>query len=176
LRQPVEALWQMRNGYALCTRAGLDRITEHLRTLEPEQVDRLRGKLGVGLHRDVEVTDADGENRPTVTQVFCSALPVAYTDVPTPHWRPFASLILEAAYEATLCAAVLDAQRGGSNRVLLTSLGGGAFGNPDSWIFAAIRRTLQVVSAIDLDVRLVSYGTPPEAMIQIARDFEPYRG
>jgi hypothetical protein len=93
-------------------------------------------------------------------------------DVPTSHWAPFASLILEAAYEATLCAAVLNVQRGASNRVLLTSLGGGAFGNPDSWIFAAIRRALQMVSALALDVRLVSYGTPPQAMIQIAQDFE----
>jgi hypothetical protein len=166
-----QALWEMRNGYALCTRAGLDRISEHLHTLDPEQVDLLRGKLCVGLHRDVEVTDADAEDRPVVTQVFCSALPVAYTDVPSRHWGPFASLILEAAYEATLCAAVLNAQRGASNRALLTSLGGGAFGNPDSWIFAAIRRALQMVSALDLDVRLVSYGTPSQTMIQIAQDF-----
>jgi hypothetical protein len=95
--QPVEALWEMRNGYGLCKRAGLDRIAEYLRALGPEQLDLLRGKLSVGLHRDVEVTDADGENRPLVTQVLCSALPVAYTDVPAPHWGPFASLILEAA-------------------------------------------------------------------------------
>jgi hypothetical protein len=27
LNQPVAALWKMRNGYALCTRAGLDAIT-----------------------------------------------------------------------------------------------------------------------------------------------------
>jgi protein-tyrosine phosphatase len=171
LHQPVEALWEMRNGYALCTRAALDRIGEYLQALRPKQVDILRGKLHVGVHRDVEVTDADGANRPLVTQVFCSALPVAYTDVPARHWEPFASLILEAAYEATLCAAVLNAQRGASNIVLLTSLGGGAFGNADSWIFAAIRRALQMVAALDLEVRLVSYGTPPQAMIQIAEDF-----
>ena len=54
----------------------------------------------------------------------------AYTDVPASHWAPFASLILEAAYEATLSAAMLNAQRGVSNIVLLTSLRGGAFGNP----------------------------------------------
>ena len=79
---------------------------------------------------------------------------------------------MEAAYEATLCAAVVNAQRGASNRVLLTSLGGGAFGNPDIWILDAIRRALKMASALDLDVLLVSYGTPPQAMIQIARDFE----
>jgi Patatin-like phospholipase len=36
-----------------------------------------------------------------------------------------AQLVLEAAYEATMWAAVLNAQRSASNRVLLTSLGGG---------------------------------------------------
>lgn len=37
-----------------------------------------------------------------------------------------ASLVLQAAYEATMAAAVLNAQRGASNVVLLTELGGGA--------------------------------------------------
>ena len=30
LNKPVEAFWKMQNGYALCTRAGLDAIAEHL--------------------------------------------------------------------------------------------------------------------------------------------------
>jgi hypothetical protein len=46
------------------------------------------------------------------------------------HWEAFASLVLQAAYEATMFAAVLNAQRGASN-VVLTRLGGGAFGNDD---------------------------------------------
>ena len=100
----------MKNGYALCTRAGLDGIAEHLGALQPEQLDILRGKLRVGMHRDVEVTDAEGERRPLVSQVFCSALPVAYTRVPPSHWEAFASLVLEAAYEATMSAALLNAQ------------------------------------------------------------------
>ena len=91
LNQPVETLWRMQNGYALCTRAGLDAIAEHLRALQPEQVDILRGKLCIGLHRDVEVTDVAGEHRPLVSQAFCSALPVAYNkSVPRPHWEAFA--------------------------------------------------------------------------------------
>jgi hypothetical protein len=124
LNQQVDALWRMQNGYALCTRAGLDAIAEHLGALQTEQVDILRGKLCIGVHRDVEVTDAAGEHRPLVSQAFCSALPVAYTRVPPPHWEPFASLVLQAAYEATMLAAVLNAQRGASNVVLLTQLGG----------------------------------------------------
>jgi hypothetical protein len=171
LKQPVRALWSMQNGYALCIRAGLDAIAEHLKALQPEQVDILRGKLCIGVHRDVEVTDAAEENRPLVSQAFCSALPVAYTRVPLSHWEAFASLVLQAAYEATMWVAVLNAQRGASNVVLLTQLGGGAFGNHDNWIHAATRRALEMMSRFALDVRLVSYGPPSRAILQMARDF-----
>jgi len=96
----------MQNGYAQCTRAGLDAITKHLDAVSPKEADALRGKLCIGIHRDVEVTEAAGDPRPLVSQAFCSALPVAYTNVPSGPWRGFASLILEAAYEATMWAAV----------------------------------------------------------------------
>jgi hypothetical protein len=97
LNQPVKDLWSMENGYALCTRTGLDAITQHLGTLQLEQVDMLRGQLRIGIHGDVEVTDAAAEHRPLVSQAFCSALPVAYSPVPTSHWEPLASLVLQAA-------------------------------------------------------------------------------
>jgi hypothetical protein len=97
LNQPVKVLWSMQNGYALCTRAGLDAFAEHVGALQPDQLDVLRGKLCIGVHRDVEVTDVAGEHRPLVSQAFCSALPVAYTGVPPAHWEAFASLVLQAA-------------------------------------------------------------------------------
>jgi hypothetical protein len=172
LNKPVAAFWEMQNGYALCTRLGLDAIAEHLRTLRPDQVNILRGKLRIGVHSNVEVTDAAGERRPLVSQAFCSALPVAYAHIGNAAWEPFASLVLEAAYEATMLAAVLNKQRGASNVVLLTFLGGGAFGNEDDWIYAAIRRALKMMSGFGLDVRLVSYGTPSREILQLAKDFD----
>jgi hypothetical protein len=69
-------------------------------------------------------------------------------------------------------AAVLNRQRGASNVVLLTSLGGGVFGNEAEWINAAIRRALIMMSGFGLDVRLVSYGTPSRAILQMAKEFE----
>lgn len=168
---PVADLWTMKNGYALCSKVGLDAITQYLRTLAPDRIDVLRGELCIGIHRDVEATEATGPDRPRVSQAFCSALPVAYTQVPPPYWELFALLVLEAAYEATLWAAVLNAQRGASNVVFLTLLGGGAFGNPSSWIRAAIRRALKSMTAFDLDVRLVSYGTPSTELLAIAEEF-----
>ena len=139
--------------------------------MRPEQIDILRGKLCIGMHRDVEVTEADGEHRPVVSQAFCSALPVAYTAIPASHWEPFASLILEAAYEATIWGAVLNARQVGSNIVLLTLLGGGAFGNGEDWILAAVRRALELASGSGIDVRIVSYGAPRESLLRLAEDF-----
>ena len=168
---PVVDLWTMQNGYALGTQTGLDAIAQHLGTLTTDQIDLLRGKLRIGIHHDVEVTEAAGPDRPRVSQLFCSALPVAYSRVPPAHWEPFAVLVLEAAYEATMWATVLNAQRGASNVIFLTLLGGGAFGNHGNWIHAAIRRALKLMTAYDLDIRLVSYGTPSKEIVAIAEEF-----
>lgn len=160
LGRPVADLWEWRNGYALCTRPGLDLIADYLRAIGPKQADVLAGKLRIGIHRDVEVTDAPGAPGPVVSQAFCSALPVAYSRVPKQHWTAFAQLVLNAAYEATMLEAVINAGRGAANIVLLTALGGGAFGNASEWIHAAIKRAVKKVQGFDLDVRLVSYGEP----------------
>ena len=159
----VPALWSMRNGYALPTATGLAAISEHLAGADEATRDELRGLLRVGLHSDVEATDGPAPGQ-LVSQVFCSALPVAYGRQPAPIWAPFARLVLEAAYEATLLAAVLNAARGASGRVLLTRLGGGAFGNDDPWINDAMLRALRIAGRYDLDVAVVSYGPPSSAL------------
>jgi hypothetical protein len=171
LKLPVGNLWKMQNGYTLGTQTGLNAIAQHLETLAIDQIDVLREKLRIGIHRDVEVTEAAGPDRPLVSQSFCSALPVAYSRVPAAHWEPFALLVLEAAYEATMWATVLNAQRGTSNVVFLTLLGGGAFGNQRSWIDAAMRRALKLMTPFDLDVRLVSYGPPSKEILAVVDEF-----
>ncbi|MCA9190690.1 MAG: hypothetical protein KDB03_02970 [Planctomycetales bacterium] len=40
---------------------------------------------------------------------------------------------LDAAYEATVLASLLNTARTGNNRLYLTLLSGGAFGNQESW-------------------------------------------
>lgn len=149
---PEAPLWSYRNGYALCSRAGLVRVAQRLAAADDAERDRLRGQLQIGVHWDVEVTDAAPKS-PVVSQALCSALPVAYGEPPPALWEPFARLVLEAAYEATLLAAAVNAARaGGSRRVLLTRLGGGAFGNGPAWIDAAIERALHLAEGLDLDV------------------------
>jgi len=167
LGRPMQSLWTMRNGYALCTVDGLSAICRHLQRADEQELDHLRGMLAVGLHRDVAVTDVCGAEPPVVTQVYCSALPIAYSGIAPSAWEPFARLVLESAYEATLLAAAEQTQRGVTPTVLLTRLGGGAFGNPDDWIDDAISRGLAGVGSAGLDVRLVSYGTIHPGMQRI---------
>ena len=88
------------------------------------------------------------------TLVVASALPVAYGCAPQQHWAAFAQFVLDAAYEATMLEAVINARRGAANIVLLTSLGGGAFGNAPEWIHAAVKRAVKKVQDFDIDVRL----------------------
>src|SRR5271168_3841365 len=57
LGKPVSDLWRMRNGYAMCDRAGLEAISERLAKLRPHEVYDLRGKLAIGVQSDVELTD-----------------------------------------------------------------------------------------------------------------------
>jgi hypothetical protein len=130
-----------------------------------------RTELRIGLLSDAEVTEAVGPDRLLVSQAFCSALPVAYSDISPDSWGPFAQLVLDAAYEATLCAAVLNARRGASHVVFLTLLGGGAFGNHTNWILSAIQRALGLTRHYDLDVRLVSYGAPSNELVAAIRTF-----
>jgi hypothetical protein len=95
---------------------------------------------------DAGQVDADQVDRPavsplTVSQAFCSALPVAYNRIAPSRWKAFASLVLQAAYEATLWAVEHNAGRGASNIALLT---GGAFGNDERWIYDAMERALKL--------------------------------
>lgn len=153
-----DSLWTMRNGYALCTEQGLERIDRRLELMTEEERDRIRSLLRIGLHCNVQVTDV-GHEEQFVSQAYCSALPVAYAQIQRGRWQGFASLVLEAAYEATLLAGVLNLRRGCSNIVLLTLLGGGAFGNERAWINDAIVRAIGLTREYGLDIRIVCYGT-----------------
>jgi hypothetical protein len=166
---PVSQLWHMRNGYALCSEGGLELVGRHLLALDEQGRDALRSQLRIGLHWQVEVTDDTEPPRPKVSHALCSALPIAYSSIPSKRWEPFARLVLEAAYEATLLAGALHPIRGGTNAVVLTRVGGGAFGNEPHWIDAAIERAIGVASAFDLDIHFVSWSTPSPAIRDLER-------
>ena len=147
--------WDMRNGYLLPSEADLISISAFLRDMSEEDLDMLRGELCVGVQAGVEI------NCPTqhrLMQVFCSAVPVSYSELDADLWEPLARLILEANYEATLIAAAMYAENTGNRSCFLTLLGGGAFGNQIEWIEQAIDRALSACCDLDLDVKLVHFG------------------
>lgn len=150
-------LWTMRNGYALASRAGLLEISERITASTQRERDALRQRLRIGIQWNTQVTWKGCSH--LVTQAYCSALPVAYSTQAESLWAPFAQLVLEASYEATLCTALLNVSQNGQNKVFLTLLGGGAFGNEDDWIFSAIQRALELFLNHPLDIAIVSYGS-----------------
>lgn len=160
-------LWSMQNGYLLPAANGLDEITSALRRADENELDHYRASLRIGLQWDADVTIEGAAHR--VSQAYCSALPIAYATQAATAWQPFAQLVLEAAYEATLCAAILNATRTGVRRVFLTLLGGGAFGNPESWILSAIARAARLYRAFPLDVSIVSFGRSKPAVVDLVR-------
>ena len=164
-----EQLWKMQNGYALPAAAGLEKVAAHLNLLNEAQRDELRKLIRIGLQWDTQVTLAGCQH--LVSQAYCSALPVAYSRIEGDHWGPFAQLVLEAAYEATFCAAALNLARSGNNKLFLTLVGGGAFGNRTSWIFAALRRALSRYAHVPLAVYIVSYGQSQPAVRAFAEEW-----
>ncbi len=162
-------LWKMVNGYALPTADGLMEINRKISQMAATSLDELREALQVGIVWQTQVTLDGASHR--VSQVYCSAVPVAYTNFGPELWEPFATLILDAAYEATFCAGILNRVRYGNTRLFLTLLGGGAFGNRPTWIIDAIRRCLLRYSASGLNVSIVSYGRSNHDVRELVEEF-----
>jgi len=150
-------LWKMRNGYALASEQGLIKITNKIKSSSKTEIDDLRKLLRIGIQWDTEVTLSDSKHR--VSQAYCSALPVAYSRQPSNLWSEFAKIVLEASYEATICAGILNYFKTGNNILYLTLIGGGAFGNERSWIINALQRALNLYKNVGLDVVIVSHGS-----------------
>ena len=116
------SFWRMRNGYVEPSADSLKLISGLLFVQDENERDELRELLRVGIQLDTEVTLRDAGH--TVSQVYCSTLPVAYSPHPAQEWSSFARLVLEAAYEATFLAALLNSMKTGNRRLYLTWLGG----------------------------------------------------
>ncbi|MEM8613655.1 MAG: hypothetical protein AAGF93_16650 [Cyanobacteria bacterium P01_H01_bin.105] len=161
------SLWSMTNGYALPRKGALSKINEHLASLTNAEIDVLRSSLQIGIQSDTQVTLDRCTH--TVSQAYCSAMPVAYSGELSQDWEPFARLILEAAYEATICAGIINAKNTGNRTVFLTLLGGGVFGNDQQWIIDAIDRALALHANSGMAVRIVSFGRSKPAVAALVR-------
>ncbi|TWU21542.1 hypothetical protein Pla52o_37290 [Novipirellula galeiformis] len=184
-------LWGMQNGYLIPTDEGLQQISTTLQRADEAERDHYRSTLRIGLQWNTAVTLPGARHR--VSQAYASALPVAYGRQPESQWADVARLVLEAAYESTFCAAILNRQSGipaaansprpstpqsrvakqapSSNKLYLTLLGGGVFGNADAWIIDAIERSLQRYRDVDLEVAIVSYGASKPAVASLVRQY-----
>lgn len=107
-----------------------------------------------------------------VSQVNATALPVSYADFPHDDLEPFARLILEAAYEATLAAAVLNHTATGCDKLFLTLLGGGAFGNAETWVVESLQLAIERFADAPLRVAIVSFGRSNKAVRGLVKQWE----
>ena len=133
-----------------------------------DRSEAVENALRLGVHAGVEVTRFNtGHN---VDQIYCSALPVAYSTAQAHLFEPLARLILRGAYRGTLAKAAAAAA-GRNQKVFLTLLGGGVFGNEQAWILDAIEYALNAYRNHPLDVAIVSHSSPNPALGPLLRRF-----
>ena len=163
VEKALDGNWSMVNGYALISLEGLRYATRKINRISNPKARRpkdgtleeVKDKLRIGLQWYTEVTLAD--NHQLVSQAYCSALPVAYCGYEEIEWEALARVVLEATYEATLYSALHNYKVTGCNKVFLTLVGGGAFGNNPTWIFQSLLKALKKFKNYPLDVKIVSY-------------------
>jgi len=99
--------WKFQNGYVFLNPENMKTVDAVLDQLNDIQWDELKQKLKVGVHWNVQVNDHEKALDQFVTQIFCSAFPLAYNGYD--HiGRKLAKLILEAAQEATVITAAVN--------------------------------------------------------------------
>ena len=171
------------NGYTNSDLQRLATLKQTIEKLTEDERDEAMGLLKIGVQKDTQVTctktytsgeapyapwiKVDEKPPLIVTQVYASALAVsgAYAEGTPDAWGPLARLVLEAAYEATLYAAVLHARpESGRQKVVLTALGGGVFGNEPAWIAEAVVRAIAKFKNAGLDIVINEWaeGKPKE--------------
>ena len=120
-----------------------------LERLAPQLSERFE-QIRVGVHTGAEVVLGAGWNgpvstpAPTIAQVLTSTVALGGYSRHSPQLEAACRPLLRAAYLGTLLAAVALEQ----HTVVLTSIGGGAFGNPAAEIAEAIRWALGEVDEL----------------------------
>lgn len=163
------AFWRMQNGYCFPTEKGLKTISESIRKMKIQEYEALKNLLKTGIHWNTEVTNC--AQRHLVSQIYCSALPIGYSNIYSGDWKEFATLVLNATYESDFYAATENYQKTGCPILYLTLVGGGVFQNDLSWILSAIKSSLEKFRNVPLDVRIVSYGKSDPVIADFVKGF-----
>ncbi|MCE2712260.1 MAG: hypothetical protein LW688_06940 [Cryomorphaceae bacterium] len=154
----LENYWEFKNGYILSDEKRLHQFNELISKLSMNECDELFSKLRVGIQKNTQVTL--NKELQLVTQIFCSAVPISYSRCSHDLWEVLAKGILKATYESTFLAALQNCSQGKSNKLFLTYVGAGAFGNPIEWVIDAMEHSIAKYKDYPLDVFIVSYRQP----------------
>ncbi len=156
-----ESPWVVKNGYIESTRKKLEPLNNLLSDPKSNLREDMISLIRIGLQQDTTVTD-DVSMKSKVTQTYNSAISIGYSNLPENLWESVAQLVLEATYEATLLAGIIQSRsRASPTIIFLTKVGGGVFQNRDDWILKAMISAIRKVRKykIPLDVRIVHYGS-----------------
>ena len=150
-------------------------VTTHsLEALKYTDMDAHFMRARVGVHSDVQVTSglkgSDVEMCPSehqvVHQVFTAAMDMSRLRremQEDPDVVGLARFLLRVAYRLTILAAIENADRtrnssrAGKDKLYLTLIGGGVFGNDPAWIYEAIQENQHLIAESGLSVVLVIY-------------------
>jgi hypothetical protein len=150
------------NGYIIANdQVQLDAINKYLST--PENFWNAMMAIKYVIQEDTPVVNAVGDGQildHIVSQIYCSAYPVAYSKLRPEQYYLLSSMILHAVYYSTLAYAVSritpDEPR---KKVFLTRVGGGVFKNENYIIDTAIYNAVSHFIAYPIDVYIVGYET-----------------
>jgi len=134
-------------------------------------------KVEVGVHNNVQVTsgmksggdvDLCLEPEQRITQVFTAAMNMGGAPRRGDGWvdtycADVAQWILRASYQGTILAAIENARSPeteglpGRNKLFLTMMGGGVFGNRISWIIDAMKFNKPLLETSGLQVYVILF-------------------
>ena len=72
-----------------------------------------------------------------------------------------------------MCAAILNSTRNGKNKLFLTLVGGGVFGNRIDWITDAIHRAIEKYRQYEIDVAIVTHKVPKPPLTELIKHLSP---
>ena len=124
----------------------------------------------LGLHRELEAPLSASQQ--PIAQALCSTLAAPYSKSNTqaPIWNQLMEKLLEAAYTATILAAISH----NYERLVLTAIGGGVFGNPHPVIWSALLRSIKNAQsyhkALDIWLNLWDFDVPQSQLEQATKE------
>lgn len=177
-----ESPFEVHGGYVFSSRRQLDKLNKFIKT-DRKKFDQIMSfmrvgvQFGVGVMLDRYRQLVKPEKYQMVSHVFCSGISINYNhnDTNVDDWELFSRAVLDMTYESTVLAAIINSHFGGTNKLVLTLVGGGVFGNKIEWIIDSIKKALssKLVQMYGLNVVIGTYDSSQEAEVSnLLKDFE----